>query len=291
MIILSSSNSIADMNTAISSMQDPGNPLMLMKTSRGDVYLELFPAAAPRNAANFIALAEGTAELVSPETGERVTSNYYDGLSFHRVLPGYLVQAGAPSGPDQAVPNTRLSDEINASQAGLSRIKVLDDSNKPHPWLNILDKADFEQRVLAPLYRRININEPGELVERQFEVLALLREMNLQQAYENQGYTYNSTLPSRRPARGSLIMASAGPNSISAEFFIPVVDAPWLTGISTVIGSVVEGLEVIDRIHQESASRLASPLSKTTIYEIRQVAGGSVSNNPRATPLQSSRLR
>jgi len=279
MIGLSSASSMADLSTAISSMEDSSNPLMLMKTSRGDVYLELFPAAAPRNTANFIALAEATAELSHPETGERISGHYYDGLSFHRVLPGYLIQAGAPLSPDRAVPDYRLRDEINASEAGLNQIKMLEESNKPHPWLNIRDKADFEQRILVPLYQRININDPLELAERQFEVLNMLREMTLQQAYENLGYSYNDTLPSRRPTRGSLIMASSGPNSISAEFFIPVVDTPWLTGISTVIGNVVEGMEVVDRIHQQSASRLANPLSITTIYEIRQAAGASVNNN------------
>jgi cyclophilin family peptidyl-prolyl cis-trans isomerase len=276
-ISLLSAYSMADLDSAVSSMEDASNPLMLMKTSKGDIYLELFPAAAPRNTANFIALAEGTAELINPDTGDRVISHYYDGLSFHRVLPGYLIHAGAPLSSGRAVPDYRLVDEINASQSGLNRIKALDDSNKPHPWLNIRDKADFEKRILAPLYRRININDPLQLAERQFEVVKLLREMTLQQVWENQGYVYNNTLPSRRPVRGTLIMASSGPNSISTEFFIPVVDAPWLTGTSTVIGRIVEGIEVVDRIHQESASRLASPLSITTIYEIRQVAGDSVS--------------
>jgi len=292
-IVLYSASSMADLDSAVSSMEDPSNPLMLMKTSKGDVYLELFPAAAPRNAANFIALAEGTVELSIPDTGERTTGHYYDGFSFHRVLPGYLIQAGAPLNSGRAVPDYRLADEINARQVGLHQLKVLDDSNKPHPWLNIRDRTDFEQRILAPLYRRININDPLQLAGRQFEVLQMLREMTLQQAYENQGYTYNNTLPSRRPARGSLLMASSGPNSISAEFFIPVIDAPWLTGTSTVIGRIVEGIEVVDRIHQESASRLASPLSITTIYEIRQVAGANVgaSANTRASTAQSSHAR
>ena len=281
-ISLSSGKSIADLSSAVSSMEDTDNPLMLMKTSRGDVYLELFPAAAPRNTANFIALAEATAELSHPHTGERVTSHYYDGLSFYRVLPGYLIQAGATLSPDKAAPSYQLADEINASQAGLDQIKLLDYNNKAHPWLNVRDKADFEKRILLPLYRRININNQLELAERQYEVLEILREMTLQQAWENQGYSYNNSLPALSPARGSLIMASSGPNSISAEFFIPVIDAPWLSGTSTVIGRIVEGMEVVDRIHQESASRPASPLSVTTIYEIRQVAGASARNTATA---------
>jgi cyclophilin family peptidyl-prolyl cis-trans isomerase len=277
---LNSAISMADLSSASSSMEDANNPLMLMKTSRGDVYLELFPSAAPRNAANFIALAEGTAELLDPATGERVTRPYYDGKSFYRVLPGYLIQAGAALSTDPS-PDQRLADEINADELGLNLIKMLDETNKPHPWLNISDKADFEQNILVPLYRRMNINTPFELAAREFEVFKALQEMTLRQIWENQGYTYNNTLPSRRPARGSLIMAGAGPNSNSAEFFIPVVDTPWLSGTSTVIGRVVEGMDVVDRIHQESAGRLANPLSLTTIYEIRQITP--VPANPQAS--------
>ncbi len=261
----------ANIDTALQNMDDSNNPLMLMKTSRGDVFLELFQDAAPNNVANFIGLAEAEVPLLNPTTGETVYANYYDGLTFHRVLSGYLVQAGRQTHPERGLPARQLADEINASQLGLNQIKVLDIGLKPHPWLNIADKLEFEQQVLAPLYGRLNINNLVELSAREQEVMTQLRNLSLQQAFENLGYRFNNNLPSRRPVRGSLILANSGPNTNSAEFFIPILDAPWLTGTHTVIGKVVAGMEVVDRIHIQSAGRLASPLATTTIYEIRRV--------------------
>jgi cyclophilin family peptidyl-prolyl cis-trans isomerase len=262
---------MADEASARQAMMRSDNPLLLMRTSRGDIYLELLPASAPRNVANFIALAEGTAELAHPLTGERVRMPYYDNLSFHRVLPGYLVQAGRSVDPERPRPDSLLPDEINANQLGLHRINVLGPGNRPHAWLNIQNREDFERLLLAPLYRRLGIESEYDLAPRQFEVLRLLQEMTLQQAYENYGYRFSNTLAPHRPSRGSLVLANTGPDTNAAEFFIPVQDAPWLTGTHTVIGQVVHGLDVVDRIHQQSAGRLSSPSATAIIYDIRQL--------------------
>jgi len=260
----------ADISTARLAMEDPDNPLLLMRTSRGDVYLELFPQAAPRNVANFIALAHGEVpeaplEVLTAAAPSSAPQYWYDNLTFHRVLPGFLIQSGAPRTPNSPVPDYQLEDEINARQLGLHEQKVLDEAGNPHPWLNLQDAGDFQRQVLVPLYRRLGITTPQMLETRQNEVFSTLRDMTLQQAYENLGYRYNERLPSRPPLRGAVAMAASTPNSNRSEFFITLGDAPWLAGRTTIIGQVVEGMELVDLISQ------APPANRGTLYNIRQV--------------------
>lgn len=265
----------ADLASATAAMENTANPLMLMRTSRGDIYLELFPQSAPRNVANFIALAEARVPLFDISTAATVTPHYYDGLVFHRILRNYLVQAGAPRAPDAPVPEYLVEDEINARQFGLHEQKVLDAFGKPHPWLNLADNAQFQKEILVPLYRRLGISSPEAVTARQFEIHDALRDMTLRQAYENQGYRYNERLVSRDPLRGSVAMAGNGPNTNAAEFFITLVDAPWLAGKATIIGRVVEGMEIVDRIDQAAVLRgdttAATPTTATMIFDLRQV--------------------
>ena len=111
----------ADVTTATQAMENPSNPLLLMRTSRGEVFLELFPESAPRNVANFIALAQARVPLFDVTTGSMVQPNYYDGMTFHRVLKNYLIQAGAPRQAGAPVPEYQLEDEIDSSACMSSR--------------------------------------------------------------------------------------------------------------------------------------------------------------------------
>ena len=265
----------ADVTTATQAMESSTNPLVLIRTSRGDIYLELFPEAAPRNVANFIALAQAQVPMFDVITGTTVTPNYYDGLSFHRVLPYTLIQSGAPRQPGAPVPEYQIDDEINATQLGLDQINVLDETGSANALLNLQDNEHFQQEILAPLYRQMRITSPEILETRQGAVLSALRELTLQRAYENQGYRYNDRLPSRQPLRGSLAMAGSGPNTNQAEFFITTIDTPWLAGKSTIIGQVVEGMDIVDRINQSAVMRGSSTTptanSGTMIFDIRQI--------------------
>ncbi len=265
----------ADLATAIQAMEDPSHPLMLMRTSRGDLFIELFPESAPRNVANFIALAEGRVPLFDIATGQQVTPNYYDNRVFHRILRNTLVQAGAPRSAEEPIPETDLEDEINARDLGLNDTLVLDATGVPHAWLNLADRAAFEREILVPLYRTMGIETPEAVRARQFEIHKTLREMSLRQAYENQGYRYNDRLSARVPVRGSVAMAGAGPNTNRAEFFIVLQDALWLSGKATIIGRVVEGMEIADRIDQSAVLRgdstAATPTTATMIFDVRQV--------------------
>lgn len=265
----------ADLASAIQAMEDPSHPLILMRTSRGDIYVELFPESAPRNVANFIALAQGEVPLFDVATQQEVLPNYYDYRIFYRILRNTLVQAGAPRSPEDAHPEYTVEDEINARDLGLNEMKVLDETGIPNPVLNLADRAAFETDILIPLYRKMGIETPEALENRQFEVHKALRDMSLRQAYENQGYRYNDRLAARAPVRGSMAMAGSGPNTNQAEFFFLLQDAPWISGKATIIGEVVEGLEIVDRIDQGAVLRGDSteptPTTATMIFDVRHV--------------------
>jgi peptidyl-prolyl cis-trans isomerase B (cyclophilin B) len=68
----------------------------VMKTSKGDIKLRLFAAKAPLTVANFANL---------------VKRGYYDGLSFHRVIPDFMIQGGCPHGTGTGGPGYRFEDE------------------------------------------------------------------------------------------------------------------------------------------------------------------------------------
>ena len=84
-----------------------------LKTTRGDIRLELFPNHAPKTVANFTELAEGKREWVNPESGSKTTDPLYDGTIFHRVISGFMIQGGDPLGTGTGGPGYRFADEFH----------------------------------------------------------------------------------------------------------------------------------------------------------------------------------
>lgn len=82
-----------------------------LKTSAGDINLRLFPDHAPETVRNFVGLAEGSKEWTNPETGAKSTDRFYDGLIFHRVINGFMIQGGCPLGTGTGGPGYRFKDE------------------------------------------------------------------------------------------------------------------------------------------------------------------------------------
>ncbi|GAA1748221.1 peptidylprolyl isomerase [Luedemannella helvata] len=82
-------------------------------TSAGPIRLELFPNHAPKTVANFVGLAEGTQPYTDPRTGAPGTGPYYDGTTFHRVIPGFMIQGGDPTGTGRGGPGYNFNDETH----------------------------------------------------------------------------------------------------------------------------------------------------------------------------------
>ena len=62
--------------------------------------------------ANFVGLAEGTKEWTDPKTGAKVTRPFFDGLIFHRVIAGFMLQGGCPMGNGMGGPGYKFADEF-----------------------------------------------------------------------------------------------------------------------------------------------------------------------------------
>ena len=86
-----------------------------LHTNHGDITVELYPNHAPETVANFVGLATGKREWTHPKTGEKTSDPLYDGVIFHRVIPGFMIQGGDPLGTGTGGPGYVFDDEINAS--------------------------------------------------------------------------------------------------------------------------------------------------------------------------------
>ena len=84
-----------------------------LHTNRGDIVIDLFDTKAPKTVANFVGLATGTKEYTDPTSGAKTTGNFYDGLVFHRVIDGFMVQGGCPRGDGRGGPGYTFADEFH----------------------------------------------------------------------------------------------------------------------------------------------------------------------------------
>src|SRR5699024_8252675 len=84
-----------------------------LTTNKGDIVLELFANQAPKTVDNFVGLAEGTKEWTDPATGTTSNERFYDGLGFHRVIQGFMLQGGCPLGTGTGGPGYQFGDEFH----------------------------------------------------------------------------------------------------------------------------------------------------------------------------------
>jgi len=83
------------------------------ETSLGNFTAELFEDKAPKTVANFVGLADGSKEWKHPKTGERHQKPFYDGIIFHRVIGGFVLQGGDPLGLGHGGPGYQFADEFH----------------------------------------------------------------------------------------------------------------------------------------------------------------------------------
>ena len=138
-----------------------------IETSKGSIKANLYYDLTPVTVANFISLAEGENKEVSEQFKGK---KYYNGITFHRVIPDFMIQGGDPTGTGSGSPGYNFKDEF------IDELK------------------------------------------------------------------HNSA--------GILSMANAGPATNGSQFFITHKETPWLDGVHTVFGKVVDGQEIVDKIEQ-----------------------------------------
>ncbi len=176
------------------------NYQVLLRTNQGDILLELWPEIAPKHVRNYLDL---------------VSVKFYDGLLFHRVIPGFMIQGGDPTGTGGGDGPRKLPGEFTKIT-----IKSLGDS------------GSTEYKV-------------GEV--HGYDVASKLMQLNgrLQQ----QGKRPIEYRAERSHVPGVLSAArTADPNSASCQFFIMHGDGWALDGQYSAFGKTVFGLEAVDRI-------------------------------------------
>ena len=85
-------------------------------TTEGSFKVRLFDKEVPETVANFVGLAEGTKEWTHPGTQQKMANTpYYDGIIFHRVIEGFMIQGGDPLGRGMGGPGYQFKDEFHPS--------------------------------------------------------------------------------------------------------------------------------------------------------------------------------
>src|SRR5580698_5531706 len=109
------SQDLPDAPTATpAAMITPNGPFVVMDTSMGRITCQFFQKQAPMAVANFIGLAEGTKDWTDPTTKKVMHHKpLYDGTTFHRVIPEFMVQGGDPKGTGEGDPGYAFEDEFD----------------------------------------------------------------------------------------------------------------------------------------------------------------------------------
>jgi len=140
---------LAAVSPVSQAQEKPETLYAALKTTMGDIVIQLFNDKAPKTVANFVDLATGSKEWTDPKTREKAKRPLYNGTIFHRVIPGFMIQGGDPLGNGTGGPGYRFADEfhpdLNHSKPGiLSMANAGPNTNgsqffitqKPTPWLD-----------------------------------------------------------------------------------------------------------------------------------------------------------
>ena len=94
----------------------PTGPTAVIDTTMGRLTCKLYDKEAPITVANFIGLAQGTKDWTDPKTLKKVHHQpFYDGTTFHRVIPSFMIQGGDRAGDGTGDPGYFFQDEIDPS--------------------------------------------------------------------------------------------------------------------------------------------------------------------------------
>jgi peptidyl-prolyl cis-trans isomerase A (cyclophilin A) len=101
------------LDDALKGLSGKGTLIATIDTSMGTFTCELYEKQAPKTVANFVGLARGKRPFKDPKTGQWVTRPFYDGLTFHRVIPEFMLQGGDPLGTGTGDPGYEFEDETS----------------------------------------------------------------------------------------------------------------------------------------------------------------------------------
>jgi peptidyl-prolyl cis-trans isomerase A (cyclophilin A) len=96
---------------ATAGLEGSGKLVAKIETGEGSIVVELYGDKTPKTVATFVGLARGTRIHRDPTTNAWVKKPFYDGLTFHRVIPEFMIQGGDPLGDGTGGPGFKIEDE------------------------------------------------------------------------------------------------------------------------------------------------------------------------------------
>ena len=263
LLLLFSTLASADERSARASMSNPANPLVALFTTKGAVYFELYRARAPRNVERTLALIEGNYAF----EGSVLQPRYYDQTPIRSSTTDYHVLFGQAELARYGLRPTPLQEEIDAAALGLAEQPLFGADSRLAPRLGIKNRAQFDEQILAPLYRSLGIAEADEVAARAASLWAQLKQQSVADALRRQGHRFTAGLGTQTITAGTLVLLSHPAGTASPIMLIALRDSPWLDGRVTPIGHIVEGIE--------NAEQLAAPATGAEpdkIYSMRVLA-------------------
>lgn len=233
---------------------------VVLQTNMGDITLTLYPKIAPKTVANFVGLAEGSKEFIDPATRAKTKRPYFDGLIFHRIIPGFMIQGGDILGNGSGGPGYRFEDEISAKALGLDKTAVS-------------ASQYYTQDAQQYVFRKLNIQSQEELDKRMKEVQNELAKVmrggtSVEEVLTGTGYVYQNDLQSMPVKKYTIAMANAGPNTNGSQFFINLADNEFLNGKHTVFGKVTDGFDVVEKIGAVKTGMGDKPVKDVIIEKV-----------------------
>lgn len=119
-------------NEIIKKYKTTGDLFAEIITSNGSIFVKLFYKKSPLTVENFVGLAEGTKSWTKFEMGKPIemTKPFYDGLSFHRIVPNFIIQAGFMEGDGTKAIDEEFSPYLSHDKKGIvSMAKTAPDTN------------------------------------------------------------------------------------------------------------------------------------------------------------------
>lgn len=171
-------------------------------TGRGSILAELFFEEAPLTVANFVGLAEGS---LGPAT-EQAPRPFYDGLTFHRVVPGFVVQGGDPKGTGEGGPGYTFPDEFSPAlqhgQAGiLSMANEGPDTNGSQFFITLDDRQDrlnYKHSVFGKVIQGMDLVRSIREGDR-IRTITILRKGETAEAFETSRESWDRRLAEFAP--------------------------------------------------------------------------------------------
>lgn len=258
-----------------SEMDNEKNPVAVLKTNQGTIILELYADAAPNTVNTIAGLANGTKDYLDPKTGNQAQGNYYDGLTFHRVIPEFMIQGGDIAGNGSGGPGFKFEDEINANALGLDKVTL----EVATSYMRDLQMS-LQAKLRDELFKKYNIKSQADVdknlakLEQDFAVLMQQAiqansKKSVKEVLVSAGYQFNDQLPSRPMAPFSVAMANAGPNTNGSQFFINVNENGFLNGKHTNFGKVLDGKSIVIDISNVEKNQQDMPNDPVIIESFR----------------------